>query len=488
MPSIDAPLTRRVMLGGTAAAAGALALGPAAAHAGGGRPGHPPTYVDATVHDPDVVRTGGRYYVFGSHAAAASTEDLFAWDQIAYDGVTPENPLFDDVTVELAEVLEWARTTTLWAPDVSRLPDGRFYYYYCACEGTSPRSGLGVAVADEVTGPYRDLGIILRSGQDDGTSEEPGEAYDPWVHPNVIDADVFADDDGTWWMVYGSFSGGILLLELDPATAKPVPGQGYGRHLMGGNHARIEGPAIMYHPGTRYYYLFVTFGGLDAAGGYNIRVSRARTPEGPWFDISGTDMSTVKADPDLPLFDDVTIAPHGTKIAGNVRFRTPDGAPGTGYVSPGGCSPWYDEESGDAFLAFHTRFPGTGEIHNVRVHRLAMTRSGWPVVLPFRYAGERLGGLGRHDVAGDYEVVTMAKPIGPEIAESRPVTLTRNGRVTGEHTGRWRLTGRSHVVLELDDVTYSGVAATQWDPDLEAWSVTFSAVSDAGTSVWGARR
>ena len=63
---------------------------------------------------------------------------------------------------------------------------------------------------------------------------------------------------------------------------------------MGGNHARIEGAYVLYSPQSQYYYLFCSFGGLDAAGGYNIRVSRSRSPDGPYVDGAGTDMATVK--------------------------------------------------------------------------------------------------------------------------------------------------------------------------------------------------
>ena len=74
-------------------------------------------------------------------------------------------------------------------------------------------------------------------------------------------------------MVYGSYSGGIFILELDPESGFPYPGQGYGKKLMGGNHAGLK-TLYFYSPDTDYYYLFVTFGGLAADGGYNMRIAR----------------------------------------------------------------------------------------------------------------------------------------------------------------------------------------------------------------------
>ena len=60
--------------------------------------------------------------------------------------------------------------------------------YYCNCEGASPLSALGIAVADNVEGPYQDLGIILKSGQDAATPDEPCAARfdDRWV----VDSDL----------------------------------------------------------------------------------------------------------------------------------------------------------------------------------------------------------------------------------------------------------------------------------------------------------
>ena len=98
---------------------------------------------------------------------------------------------------------------------------------------------------------------------------------------------MFYDKRGKLWMTYGSYSGGIFILRMDETTGKPMPGQGYGKHLAGGDHAPIEGSYILYSPETRYYYLFVSFGGFAATDGYNIRIARSRNPDGPYLDAEG---------------------------------------------------------------------------------------------------------------------------------------------------------------------------------------------------------
>ncbi len=470
-----------------------------------------PTFAEATVHDPSVVVADDELWVFGSHLQVAKTDDLMAWEQVAA-GADAANPIFDDVRAELAETFEWAQTDTLWAADVIQLTDGRFLMYYNACKGDSPRSAMGIAVADEVGGPYEDLGIILKSGMWDEISED-GTVYDARVHPNAVDPDVFYDAEGDLWMVYGSYSGGIFALELDPATGFPLPGQGYGTHLLGGNHARIEAPNVMYDAGTGYYYLFLSYGGLDATGGYNMRVARSTQPDGPYVDAEGNDMSQVKADPDLPLFDDASIEPYGTKVMGNHLFQREVGDPGTGlgvgYVSPGHNSTYVDPSTGRMFLVFHSRFPGRGETHHVRVHEMFLNANGWPVVAPYRYAAngstpavlsdvdvvrkgkhgpaKRKETLRRTDVVGRYAMVDHGKAITADVARATSVTLATNGKVSGALTGRWEWKGKDRVRITAGGHAYDGQASWQWEPDREEWVVTFTVQSLAGVSLWGSK-
>ncbi|MDZ5078651.1 LamG-like jellyroll fold domain-containing protein [Nesterenkonia sp. HG001] len=476
----------------TLAAALTLTLAPSASAA---PPGpdlpDPPAFTEVTVHDPALVAAGDEHWVFGSHLAAARTEDFIDWEQTAHH-VTPENPLFEDVTQELAETLEWAESDTLWAPDVVQLPDGRFAMYYNACRGDSPRSAMGVAIADEVDGPYEDQGIILRSGHREGEGpSEDGTAYDGTVHPNVVDPDIFYDEHDDLWMVYGSYSGGIFLLELDETTGLPKPDQGYGTHLMGGNHSRIEAPNMMFDEESGYYYLFTTFGGLDADGGYNMRVARAEEPAGPYYDAEGHDMREVKSDPELPIFDDESIEPYGTKLMGNFLFQRELGDPGAGegvgYVSPGHSTSHLDPETGRMHLIFHSRFPGEGERHHVRTHEMHMNSQDWPVVAPYRYAGAEAQKVYRPHAVGDYRLIDHGKAISDEITRAVDITLERNGRISGDVEGRWKLTGQHRAELTIDDETYHGVFTHDWDPTTSDWVLSFSVLSSAGVSLWGSQ-
>ncbi len=487
-----ATISRRGVFASTAALSAAgvgLSTGRADARPPGSAPPPAPAFTEVSVHDPSVIVADDRFYVFGSHLAAARSEDLLRWEGVA-DLVTPQNPLFEDVTQELAEAFAWANTDTLWAADVAGTPDGRFRMYYCACEGSSPRSAMGTAIADHVEGPYRDEGIFLRSGMWDLPSED-GTIYDAQVHPNVIDPHAFVDAEGRHRLVYGSYSGGIFLLELDPDSGRPTPGQGYGIHLVGGHHARIEAPYILHSRQAGYYYLLLTFGGLDAAGGYNVRVGRSRQVEGPYLDPMGQDLREAKADPGLPLFDDASIEPFGAKLMGNLRFADADAdGPGAGYVSPGHVSAWSSADEQDIFLFLHSRFPGTGEFHQVRVHRMHITRDGWPVISPHRYAGEpgstaRAARVHRPDLEGAWQFVDHGRAISPEVTESRRIHLHRSGRIAGAVTGRWRLEAGSRASLTLDGEDFRGVFTRGWRESAEAWTLTFSVLGADGRALWG---
>ncbi|MCY8826009.1 glycoside hydrolase family 43 protein [Bacillus atrophaeus] len=439
-----------------------------------------PVFKEVSVHDPSVIQTDGTFYVFGSHLASAKSKNLMQWQQLT-TSVTNKNPLIPNVYEELKETFEWAQSDTLWAADVTQLADGKYYMYYNACRGDSPRSAMGVAVADNIEGPYKNKSVFLKSGME-GTSND-GTPYDATKHPNVVDPHTFFDKSGKLWMVYGSYSGGIFILEMNSKTGFPLPGQGYGKKLLGGNHSRIEGPYILYNPDTKYYYLYLSYGGLDATGGYNIRVARSKKPDGPYYDAEGNPMIDVRGK-EGTFFDDRSIEPYGVKLMGSYSFET-ETEKGAGYVSPGHNSAYYDQKTGRSYLIFHTRFPDRGEEHEVRVHQMFMNKDGWPVVAPYRYAGETLKKVKQKDITGTYKLIQHGKDISANIKKTINIQLNKNHTISGEMTGTWEKTGKNETEITLDGVKYDGVFVRQWDSVREKNVMTFSVLSGNGEAVWG---
>ena len=436
-----------------------------------------PKFGEVSVHDPSIIRVpDGTFYIFGSHMTAARSTDLMNWKMFSRNAETGCK-LVDNVQEEMAEVLRYAKTTTFWAPDVQQLEDGRYYMYYCTCEGSSPLSAMGLAVSDLPEGPYKNLGIFLKSG---------GTDYDATELPNAIDPCVFCDKDGLLWMVYGSYSGGIYILRLDPETGFPLEGQGYGKKLLGKNHARIEGPYILYSPDTDYYYLFLSFGGLNAADGYNIRVCRSRNPDGPYEDALGQDM-TGCGGKDGTYFNDPDYEGYGVKLMGGYCFEPMEGdtQKRTAYRSPGHNSAFYEPETGRYFLVFHTRFADRGEQFRVRVHQMMMNEDGWPVVLPHRYAGEQREEVPAEQQAGVYQVILHERDINKTEHTSRVVTLEADGSVTGDLTGTWQCTDGKTFSCMLNGVTYRGVMNPAFNDTEKEWTVCFTAMDETGAALWG---
>lgn len=440
----------------------------------------PPEFADVSVHDPSVIKADDTFYIIGSHMQFAKSQDLMKWEQISNS--VSEDTLFENIREELAEEFEYAQTDTLWASDIQQFKNGKYYLYYCLCQGTSPLSVMGVAVSDSIEGPYEKVESFLYSG----TSPQFGEAYNAAIHPNAIDPHVFYDNEGKLWMVYGSYSGGIFILEMDDETGLPKDRNSYGTHLMGGNHSRIEAPYIQYNQENGYYYLFTSFGGLDVDGGYNLRVARSKNPDGPYEDSQGNPMAEVKGKFGT-VFDDASIQDFGTKIMGNFLYTENTSNEGVGYVSPGHNSTYYDEETNQYYLIFHTRFPNSGEYHSVRVHQMFFTEAGWPVVSPLRYSEETIADYTKNQVTGVYTLISFDKFLTDDLKEPQEITVEKNGTIKGDRTGTWELAEKnsqedSSVVI--DDTVYKGKFLSGWDENQQKQVMTFTGTSEAGVPLF----
>jgi arabinan endo-1,5-alpha-L-arabinosidase len=438
-----------------------------------------------SVHDPMIIEEDGTYYIFGSHLGAAKSEDLISWTAIG-NGFTPDNPIIPNPTKELKEALEWPDpedAVSTWAKSPIKL-NGKYYLYFSSSAWGATRSAIGLAVADDIEGPYKYDRMIIKS-YNEGEINVEGVSHDPNIHPNAIDPHVFFDAEGKLWMLYGSYAGGIFMLEMDPETGYPKSDNTYGKRITGGNHNPMEGSYILYNPKTEYYYLFLSFGTLAPDGGYNIRVARSKNPDGPYFDPQGNDMA------DLINVDGSNWAnaePYGAKMIGNFAFVESK----LGYLSPGHNSAYYDEETGKMYVIFHTRYPGQGGIHQVRVHQMLINSKGWPVITPQSYKGETVAKYSKEEVTGIYQYVNHGHDIqatfgnpGGDINLSENIKLAADGTISGAVAGTWQLTGDYTVDLTIDGATYHGVFLKQWDRGLKKNVMTFSALSNEGISIWG---
>ena len=159
---------------------------------------------------------------------------------------------------------------------------------------------------------------------------------------------------------------------------------------------------------------------------------------------------------------------------------------------------------------YHTRFSGSGEKHEVRVHELLPTADGWLVAAPYEYMGTKADkkGYKTADIAGDYEMVTHDKSSyfkGPKKVTDKTstvyrgvnkpinITLKEDGTVTGDQTGTWEaVEGANQMTLKLTgdegEVTYSGAFdKLPRDKDRKA-VMTFSALGTNTLCIWGSQK
>jgi arabinan endo-1,5-alpha-L-arabinosidase len=374
-----------------------------------------------------------------------------------------------------------------YAADIHRMEDGRYFHYYCLTASWKS-SAIGLAIAESPEGPYVTQGLIVKSAMAGEDKTPDGE--DRWSekrYPNCIDPQAFFDSGGNFWMVYGSWSGGIFLLELDPLTGLLLEGSeinkenhGYGRALIKNSHSAIEGPYIMYVPEAGYYYLFVSYGGLNSNGGCNIRVFRSREVTGPYSDHASPDIAKIRLD--SSSFND-----YGVKLMGGYQFGHLDGEPGKSEMtlSPGHNSALRDKY-GRLFLIFHQRFAG-GEAHQVRVHEMFVTDGGWLAVSPFRYGGEDALDFIPEQLIGVWKLIDHERDVNTKAHLSKTANFLPSGKVEGEIEGRWSLgeDGRTAKVT-VDGVEFSGVFLRSWDSGNETWVQALTAISKEGTALWGA--
>ncbi len=511
-----------------------------------------------SVHDPSIVKADGTYYLFGTHMADAKSQDLIQWTQINLDWNArggdswKQDSVYGDVLENLAESFAWAGYDDgdciggglgVWAPDVLYNPyyawedgaKGAYMLYYSA-SSTWRRSCIGYAVSKHVEGPYQhvdtvvysgftkhgkpDKGIasdksdsarntkwdndylnlseLIAAGELSGISENWFSANGDWNHnyaPNAIDPTVFFGKDGRLYMVYGSWSGGLFIHELDKATGavkypgtdstKPASGNWtdryFGTHIAGGNHQSGEGGYILYDPGTDYYYLYETYGGLLSGGGYNMRLFRSKEVYGPYLDAAGNNAKDSGSNNDR----------YGIKLIGNYQFQ---GQPG--YRAAGHNSALIDED-GRQFLFYHQRFDVPGnqhEGHQVRVRQQYRNEDGWPVASVYEYQGEAAAHYEREEIIGSYELIDHGTATNGEMITPKTIDLCEDGTVIGAVSGTWeKSTGAGkaydYITLNWDGVTYKGVLCKQRNEASPAKEVmTFSAIGSNNTCLWGSEK
>ncbi|MGN8645982.1 family 43 glycosylhydrolase [Gracilibacillus sp. HCP3S3_G5_1] len=381
------------------------------------------------VHDPAIIREGDWYYVFSTDAQFGGefkagiqirkSKDLINWLWVgrAFPQGVPD------------EAKQWTGAKGLWAPEIVKYED-TYFLYYAASQFGKTQSFIGVATSKNIEGPYFDQGEVYKSKQ--GTEG-----------PNAIDPNITFDENGMPWMVYGSFFGGLYVAEINPKTGKLMR-SGRGKLIARRNKSvdrALEGPYIVYHPKYKYYYLFVSYDSLFS--NYNIRVARSKSIEGPYYDVNGNEMTDIE----LPQYE------IGMKILGGYRFQGDDG-----WVAPGHNSVLTDE--GKHYICHHTRAPKDKRWHYLHIRRIGWTKDGWPLVSPERFVGEGFAELGKVELEGKWEWITI-DPYNDGQDLSSVLLLTNEN---------WTPLGEEHYDVQINNEKINGLIMESWD--WENWKQT----------------
>lgn len=234
-------------------------------------------------HDPaGLIKDGGTYYHFttGSGVWYSYSTNLTHW--------TPASA----TVFRSGQWPAWINTAVpgfagnFWAPDAIYM-NGYYYLYYSASTFGSSRSAIGVTRTASLVSPsWQDQGVVVQSN---GSSNVI----------NAIDPALFTDTNGNVYMSYGSWFGGIAVVQINPSTGKIANGATPTK-IAGGNGADWEAPYIVKE--GSYYYLFVNRGNCcrRTNSTYRIVVGRATSITGPYVNRSGgnlnsTDGTTVLA-------------------------------------------------------------------------------------------------------------------------------------------------------------------------------------------------
>lgn len=464
-----------------------------------------------SVHDPSIYKADGKYYIFGSHMSTAVSEDLRTWTSLG-DGYKVKDQIYYELMAN-EEAFAYSgskksliptddRAWHVWAPDVIYNEETGLYYLYFCTTSTWNASNLCYATSENIEGPYEWKGALIYSGftletldatdvteyVDRDTAKDryikKSNEYNFNKFPNAIDPTVLYDGEGRLWMVYGSWSGGMYLLELDKATGEVIHPEEdeanrvdpyFGKRLLGGNHSSIEAPYILYDEESGYYYLFVSYGGLVREGGYQIRVFRSETIDGDYVDMNG----------EYPMdTNNPEHYPYGLKLSGNYFLPSLEMA----YMATGHNSAFVDED-GKKYIVNHTRFDNKTEEHEPRVHQFIVNEEGWPCMLPYATDGETVSesGYNKSAAAGRYYVINQGTAIDAAIAQPFILYLDESGQVYGDGVeGSWEMKdGTCFMKVSYDGKDYSGVFC-QMNDEAGTQVMTFSAVGN-NESVWGVK-
>ena len=475
----------------------------------------------ANVHDPSVVLADdGYYYMYQTDASYGNahvgegqarghfycrrSKDLVNWE---FMGPTMHGvPTWMKAKLnEIRKAMGLGTSTTdfrnqnqfgYWAPCVRRISKDLYrMYYVVTLPGTingagtwSERCFIGVM---ETNNPadidsWVDKGFVVTNYSDlelnyKVSATDYAHCYFKY---NAIDPSLIINEKGEHWLIYGSWHSGFAAMQLDPSTGKPLHALGnpwgkeneasYGKFIytrqLGNRWQASEAPEVVYHDG--YYYLFIAYDELSVA--YNTRVVRSKNIDGPYYDITGKDVTNHGGDA-------YPILTHPYKF-GNHH----------GWVGISHCAVFNDGK-GNWYYASQQRFPenykGNANSNALMlggVRSIIWTSDGWPLVLPERYAGITQKAITETELLGDWQHINLAYHYKKQDA-SVAMTLGSDHKVkSGWKAGKAWTFDASKNVLTIDNERFYLRRELDWEANPRKETIVYVGLSkDGKTTYWG---
>ena len=228
---------------------------------------------DGWYADPEGIIFADTYWIYPTYSApydkqvffdAFSSKDLLTWQK---------HPRILD-----AGEITWAKRA-MWAPSVIE-KDGKYYFFFGANDIQNDQAvgGIGVAVADQPSGPFKDyLGKPLIAKFHNGAQP--------------IDQFAFKDADGAYYLIYGGWRH-CNIARLNDDFTSFVPFENGTTFMEITPEGYVEGPFMFIRDG-KYYFMW-SEGGWTGPN-YSVAYAIADSPFGPFKRIG----KVLKQDPEI---------------------------------------------------------------------------------------------------------------------------------------------------------------------------------------------
>lgn len=285
--------------------------------------------IPVSVPDPTAIRVqDGTYYLYGTenirHMPIYRSDNLVDWEQVGTVFTNETRP---------SEV----EGASLWAPEIRYVKGKYVLFYSLAIWGQEWVSTIGYAVADRPEGPFASKGVVFSS-------------HDVNVQ-NSIDQ-FFYEEDGKYYMLWGSFRG-IYLMELDVTDDLVITPKKETMTQVAGT--AFEGVNLWKRDG--YYYLFASIGSCceGAKSTYTTVVGRSEQLAGPY------------------------VAKDGKRMLDN-GYTTVIGK-SAAFVGVGHNSILQTDDEGNTWMLYHGfRADKEEEGRQVLLDRVEWDADGWPYI------------------------------------------------------------------------------------------------------------